>query len=127
MKFVRESQAPKESFEAPYKRIITHLIAPWTVGSKHVWMGICEYPAGSVSNPHAHDEMEETFYCIAGQGQIKVDDTVFDVTVGDAVYVEPGETHQCINTNGSEPFKLVAVVTPPFTPQTFSEDHKAKG
>ena len=126
MKFVREAEAPKERFEAPFERTITHLVAPWTVGSKHVWLGIGEYPVGSTSNAHLHETMEETFYCISGNGQIKVEDTVFDVTSGDAVYVEPGETHQIINLTGTEMLKLVSVVTPPFTPTSFSSDHKVK-
>ncbi len=126
MKFVRESEAPKEVFEAPYKRTITHVVAPWTVGSEHVWLGTCAYPPGFSSNPHSHKDQEETFFCIGGHGQIKVNDTVFDVAVGDAVYCAPGEVHQCINVNGTEMFKVVAVVTPPFTPNTFKEDHTVK-
>lgn len=126
MKFVRESESPKDVFDAPYKRIITHIIAPWTVGSKHVWLGTCVYPVGFTSNPHIHDTQEETFFCIAGNGQIKVNDTVFDVHVGDAVFVEPGELHQCLNLYGTEDFKVVSVVTPPFTQTSFQKDHTPK-
>ncbi|MGE5615063.1 MAG: dimethylsulfonioproprionate lyase family protein [Bacillota bacterium] len=126
MKFIRESEAPKEHFEAPYKRTIAHIVAPWTVGSRHVWLGTCTYPPGFTSNPHSHDDMEETFYCIGGKGQIKVNDTVFNVEIGDAVYCAPGEVHQVINLNGTEDFKVVAVVTPPFTPDSFKKDHSVK-
>lgn len=126
MKFIRESDAPRENFDPPFKRTIVHMVAPWTVGSKHVWLGTCSYPPGFTSNPHSHAEQEETFFCIGGSGQIKVNDTLFDVSVGDAVYCAPGEVHQCINLNGTETFKVVAVVTPPFTPDSFKKDHSVK-
>lgn len=126
MKFVRESESPRDVFDAPYKRTIVHVIAPWTVGSQHVWMGTCTYPPGFTSNPHTHETQEETFFCISGRGQIKVNDTVFDLSVGDAVFVEPGELHQCLNLNGTEDFKVVSVVTPPFTQSSFKSDHTVK-
>lgn len=126
MKLIKESEAPKEVFDAPHRRTIRHVIAPWTTDSKHVWLGTCEYPPGSTSNPHAHEGQEETFFCIGGCGQIKVNDVTFDVTVGDAVYCAAGEVHQCINLNGTESFKVVAVVTPPFTQSSFKNDHTPK-
>ncbi len=126
MRFIRECEAPKEEFTAPYKRTITHVVAPWTVGSKHVWLGTCVYPPGFTSNPHSHEEQEETFFCISGSGQIKVNDTVYDVAVGDAVYCAPGEVHQCINLKGKEDFKVVAVVTPPFSHTSFMDVHTPK-
>ena len=126
MKFVRESEAPKDIFPAPYARTITHIIAPWTVGSKNVWLGTCTYPPGVTSNPHIHDTQEETFYCIAGKGQIKVSDTVFDLVPGDTVFVEPGELHMCMNLYGTEDFKVVSVVTPPFSQTGFQSDHTPK-
>lgn len=126
MKLIRESEAPRDTFDPPFKREIVHMVTPWTVGSKNVWLGVCAYPPGFTSNPHSHETQEETFYCIAGKGQIKVNDTVFDVSVGDAVYCAPGEVHQCINLNGTETLKLVAVVTPPFTTDSFKNDHTPK-
>lgn len=126
MKFIRESEASRNVFEAPYKRTITHIITPWTAGSEHVWLGTCVYPPGFTSNPHAHESQEEVFYCIGGNGQIKVNDTVFDVVIGDTVFCSPGELHQCMNLNGTEDFKVVSVVTPPFTESSFKNDHTPK-
>ena len=126
MKFLRESESPRDVFEAPYKRTITHIVAPWTCSSRHVWLGTCAYPPGFTSNPHIHETQEETFYCISGSGQIKVNDTIFDVEVGDAVFVEPGELHQCLNLHGTVDFKVVSVVTPPFSEASFKKDHTPK-
>lgn len=124
MKFIRESEAEFEEFQAPHARKIRHVVAPWTLGSKHVWFGVNDYPAGGCSNAHTHEDSEETFYVISGSGQIKVEDTIFDVTVGDTVFVEPGEVHQILNLEGTETLKLVSVVTPPFTRDDFSSSHK---
>ena len=126
MKFIRESEAPKDIFPAPYARTITHIVAPFTVGSNHVWLGTCVYPVGSTSNPHAHENQEETFYCIGGAGQIKVNDAIFDLVPGDTVFVEPGEVHMCMNLHGTEDFKVVSVVTPPFSREGFKGDHTPK-
>jgi len=118
MKLVRRSQAPKDTFEAPYERTVSHMITPWTVGSEHLWIGVVEYPVGSKSNAHTHEDLEEAFYCVSGTGQIRVNDKVFDIESGDAVYVAPGEEHAVIN-NGIKTLELVSTVSPPLSPTMF--------
>ncbi|NQT58777.1 MAG: cupin domain-containing protein [Bacteroidetes bacterium] len=122
MNFVKEAEVPSVHIDAPYKRTIRHLAAPWTIGTKNFWMGTSAVEPGYSSNEHFHDGQEEAFYCIAGSGQIKVGDMYFEVTIGDLVYVEPGVAHQLINT-GKDIFKVVAVVSPPFIPEKFKSDH----
>lgn len=123
MKYIKEKDAPAEFIDAPYKRVIRHLAAPWTVGSHYTWVGTSAVEPGFTSNEHAHEEQEEIFYCIQGSGKIKVNTTVYDVEVGDLVYVDPGAVHQLINTEGKEIFKVISVVSPPFTPEKFKKDH----
>lgn len=126
MKYIKESESPKEVFEAPYKRTIRHIISPWTTGSEHIWLGTSSVEPGFSSNYHSHEDLEETFYCIQGKGQIRVDGKVVDVEINDVVYVKPGELHQLINPSDTEIFKLVCIVTPPFTPTNFSSAHTPK-
>jgi|TARA_B110000263_G_C15283050_1_gene499314 mannose-6-phosphate isomerase-like protein (cupin superfamily) len=46
---------------------------------------------------HSHVNQEQVYYFIKGRGQMKLDDEIFDVKEGDAVYVPPQVKHQLIN------------------------------
>jgi len=122
MIFIKESEAPLEVIGPPYKRIIRHLSAPWTTGSKNVWIGTSSVDPGYTSNEHFHDGQEEIFYCVSGKGKVKIDSEIADMEPGDLVYVPPGCKHQLIN-DGNLVFKVLAVVAPPFIPEKFKQDH----
>ncbi len=55
------------------------------------------YPTGSTTG-HSHDDMEEIYYFISGEGIMVVGDDEFPVKAGDALYVPPGEYHTTIQT-----------------------------
>jgi uncharacterized cupin superfamily protein len=122
---VHENEAEADRFEAPHKRVIRHLAAPWNVGTKNVWVGTSAVEPGFTSNEHAHGDQEEIFYCVSGRGKIRVDGEECRVEIGDLVYAPPGSTHQLIN-DGAEIFKVLAVVSPPFIPEKFKKDHAVK-
>ena len=88
MIFIKESEAPSEVIGPPYKRIIRHLSAPWTTGSKNVWIGTSSVDPGYTSNEHFHDGQEKIFYCVSGKGKIKVDSEIADM--------EPGDWFMCL-------------------------------
>ncbi len=121
-KFVKENDAPSEKIGPPYQRVIRHLAAPWTIGSKNVWVGTSSVDPGFTSNEHSHEGQEEIFYCISGRGQCRIDGEAVDMVPGDMVYVPPGAMHQLVNP-AEEVFKVLAVVSPPFVPEKFKEDH----
>jgi mannose-6-phosphate isomerase-like protein (cupin superfamily) len=50
------------------------------------------YPTGSTTG-HAHDDMEEIYYFISGEGTMVVGEDEFPVKAGDALYVPPGAWH----------------------------------
>ena len=123
MKLVREDSAPCEKIGPPHQRVIRHLAAPWTTGTKNVWVGTSTVDPGFSSNEHAHEGQEEVFYCVCGRGKIRVDGESVDIGPSDLVYVPPGSRHQLVN-DGEEVFKVVAIVSPPFIPEKFKKDHK---
>ncbi len=53
------------------------------------------YPTGSTTG-HTHDDMEEIYYFISGEGVMVVGDDEFPVHAGDCLYVPPGEFHTTI-------------------------------
>lgn len=50
---VQELDVIGDRTEAPYARVVKHLVAPWNAGSSKIWMGITIVDPGSASNPHA--------------------------------------------------------------------------
>jgi mannose-6-phosphate isomerase-like protein (cupin superfamily) len=73
--------------------------------------GLMEAEPGKTMGAHWHEEVEETFYCITGNGAFYVNDEEFPFNAGDAIRCEPGEKHDIANT-GSEPMKILFVKTP---------------
>lgn len=47
------------------------------------------------SDDHTHEDCE-TFVILQGKGQMEIDGTLYPVTTGDIVVVEPGENHHLI-------------------------------
>ena len=48
------------------------------------------YPTGSTTG-HSHDDMEEIYFFISGEGIMVVGEDEFPVKAGDCLYVPPGE------------------------------------
>lgn len=122
MHIIREADVEGDHIEAPHKRVIKHLSAPWTLGSQHLWVGTSTVEPGNSSNAHSHDENEEVFYCVSGSGKMIVDGEEREYTPGTVVYCPPGSVHQVVNT-GSEPLKSLCSVSPPFEQKQFRDDH----
>ncbi len=53
------------------------------------------YPTGSTTG-HSHDDMEEIYYFVSGEGVMIVGEDEFPVKAGDCLYVPPGEYHTTI-------------------------------
>ena len=65
------------------------------------------YPTGTTTG-HTHDDMEEVYYVVSGEGTMRVGDDEFPIRTGDALYVPPGEFHTTIQ-KGNLPLTLVWV------------------
>lgn len=115
-----------DKMEAPYSRIIKHIVAPWTMGSENIWVGLAIVDPGNNSNPHSHADQEEVFVTLSGRGQIMVNNEVTDVEPGTVVFVPKGQVHQLINENGRETLKIMPITSPPFIPEKFKKDHLIK-
>ncbi|MFW6119082.1 MAG: cupin domain-containing protein [Planctomycetota bacterium] len=70
--------------------------------------GLIRFQPGETLGAHYHDEVEETFYFTRGAGVFKVNGVEHDIAAGDAFRVEPGETHDVLNT-GDEPLDGVFI------------------
>jgi mannose-6-phosphate isomerase-like protein (cupin superfamily) len=125
MHHINQREVKGERFEAPHARTIKHLAAPWTFGTRNIWLGISIVQPNNSSNLHSHDDMEEIFYIVSGRGRIRIDDEEEDIEPGSCIYIPTGASHQLIN-NGNEILEVVAASSPPFNLDRFKDVHKAR-
>lgn len=66
-------------------------------------------PIGSSIGFHQHDQEEEIFYFLSGQGRVDDQGTIKEVNPGDAVLTGGGNGHSVENT-GDQPLVFLAVI-----------------
>jgi mannose-6-phosphate isomerase-like protein (cupin superfamily) len=125
VKYIVEQEVEGDIFEEPFARTIKHLAAPWTLGSKKLWLGTDEIQPHNSSNAHFHDDQEEVFFFLSGKGRVKVDEEEIEVGPGYCVLLPMGSVHQVFN-DGDTVLRFVAAVSPPFIPEKFKADHLLK-
>ncbi len=84
------------------------LIDPEDSPSQKLKMGHTTIYATGRTTGHAHEDMEEVYYVVAGEGVMKVGDDEFPIRTGDAFYVPPGEHHTTWQT-GNIPLTVLWV------------------
>ena len=55
------------------------------------------YPTGTTTG-HTHDDMEEIYFVLSGEGIMVVGDEEYPITAGDCLYVPPGKFHTTKHT-----------------------------
>ena len=60
------------------------------------------FAPGQISSAHTHQDMCEVFFVAAGIGTIAINGTLYPLTAGTCVAVEPTEIHEIINTGNNE-------------------------
>lgn len=84
------------------------LVDPDAGRSQRLKMGLTViYPTGSTTG-HTHDDVEEVYYVISGEGIMVVGDSEFPIKSGDALYVPPGAFHTT-HQRGNLPLTVVWV------------------
>lgn len=73
-------------------------------------------PPGKSSERHYHQELEETYYILHGQGEMEIDGEAFTLQPGDACLIEAGEAHQIFNRE-KEDLVFLAVCGPAWKPE----------
>ena len=85
-----------------------YLITAGESPSRNLTMGFTTiYPTGSTTG-HAHDDREEVYFVVSGEGEMVVGNDRFPIRAGDALYVPPGEFHTTYQT-GNLPLSVVWV------------------
>lgn len=77
-------------------------------GANHS-LAFVELDEGESTEPHFHEESEETYYVLQGRGEVSVDDDVYQLARGQACLIEPGEVHEVTGLAGGLRFLAISV------------------
>ena len=77
--------------------------------------------SGFSTGDHIHSKIEEIFYVVEGEFQIRAGDRSFTAHVGDFVLVPPGVPHGFGNSGGS-PAKMVLLISPAAVHERYFEE-----
>lgn len=79
-------------------------------GPKIDW-GVVLLKSGQAMGAHGHEEVEESFYIVEGEGRLLANDMSHPARAGDAFRVEPFEKHDIVN-DGDVDMKVVFIKVP---------------
>lgn len=87
-----------------------YLVDPKTSPAQRLTMGCTTiYPTGSTTG-HSHDDMEEVYFVVSGEGVMVVGEDSFAIRSGDGLYVPPGAFHTTFQS-GNLPLTVLWVTT----------------
>lgn len=76
--------------------------------SQRLTMGLTTiYPTGSTTG-HSHDDREEVYFVVSGEGTMIVGEDEYPIKTGDALYVPPCEYHTTLQS-GNAPLTVLWV------------------
>ena len=79
-------------------------------GPKIDWGVILLLP-GQALGGHYHEQVEETFYILQGEGVFEVNGAPMPAVPGDVFRMEPSDRHNILN-HGEQPLKVVFIKCP---------------
>ena len=96
---------------------VSHLLlAAGQFGSENLAVTWVEGEPGSEQAIHSHENREQVYVVVQGQGAMRVGDEVEKVGPGTAILVPPGTSHSIRNV-GEETLIYVSATSPPFAMQ----------
>lgn len=96
------------------QRVNFKMVDPTTVGSKHLTFGMVVVEPGGTCEPgHVHDDQEEIFYVLTGNGVVIADDDRKEIPIGpkDGVFFPIGTYHSIKNPNKT-PLEALWIISP---------------
>lgn len=96
------------------QRVIYKMIDPTTVGSEDLTFGMVVVEPGGTCEPgHSHDDQEEIFFCLTGNGIVIADDDHRQISIQpkDAVFFPKGVYHTVKNPYNT-PLEVLWIIAP---------------
>ncbi|MGH3273242.1 MAG: cupin domain-containing protein, partial [Streptosporangiaceae bacterium] len=101
-----------ERRRAGNRGVADYLITPGSASRLEVLETVVEPGAGSGDRPYSHPGDEECVVVLAGSLRFWIDETAYDLTVGDAVTLACRTPHRWRNC-GLGPARALWIITPP--------------
>lgn len=93
--------------------LIYEVFNPGNSQVKNLSVAIAEIPPNSSTKLHRHENFEEVYYIIEGNGIIFVERDRYEVKKGDLVYIPIKASHKAMAKN--EPLKILCICSPPYS------------
>jgi quercetin dioxygenase-like cupin family protein len=77
----------------------------------HFYMRLIDISPGGHTERHTH-EWEHEVFVVEGGGKVALEDREVQIIQGDAVFIEPNEVHQFVNSNDSL-LRVICVIPKP--------------
>jgi len=73
------------------------------IGAKYGTFGYVEFPPAAATHElHRYPNADEVFFVLSGHGLVRSGDEMFEIKVGDTVFVPAGDIHYFRNTDEKE-------------------------
>jgi len=110
-----KNERQTSAFKAADGAIVYELFNPDNSAIKIMSVASGFLEAGKKARLHRHEESDEIYYVLSGQGQVQLGEKIFDVRPGDAICVPVNMVHGLINTSQEKPLKVLAVESPAYS------------
>jgi mannose-6-phosphate isomerase-like protein (cupin superfamily) len=82
------------------------------LGSRNLAVTWVDVPPGAEQRAHSHEESEQVYVIVRGNGRMEVAGDVEEVSEGDLVFIPPATQHGIVN-DGEETLVYVSASSPP--------------
>lgn len=109
MRVRRLSDAPVEERH----RLRSHILMDaGELGSRQLSVTWVEVPEGAEQRAHSHEDAEQVYVIVRGNGTMTVAGDQERVSEGDLIFIPPATDHAIVN-DGDQPLAYVSVHSPP--------------
>lgn len=104
-----------DPLESEHGEVVYELLGHAAGGTEKHSLAQVVIPPGKASLKHYHPVAEESYYILAGEGRLEIDDETRTVGPGDSIAIHPKQVHQ-LHNDGDDDLLLLAVCVPAWTP-----------
>ncbi|MEN9626193.1 MAG: hypothetical protein RL557_521 [archaeon] len=82
----------------------------------------CAYgmlPPKQTANIHFHEQSDEVYYVVSGNGKVRLDNHLYSLVAGSLVMVPAGVRHGLQNTSARKHLEIFCLSSPPYTDSDF--------
>lgn len=92
-------------------------------GARHLALWHGEIEPGGIAETHIHEEMEQVFVVLEGEGLFKIKDQEYKAGQGNIIFAPAKHSHQIISVGGTT-LKLLIFMAPPGPETSSSKRHE---